>query len=305
MFLGIDIGGTKCSVVKSDINGSIIDKINFKTTDKENTLSNIINAAKKLKDNCITCGISCGGPLDENKGIIMSPPNLPGWDNVAITEIIESKIGIKTKIRNDANACAMAEYYFGAGKGYENIVFLTFGTGLGAGIILNGRLYSGTNGNAGEVGHIRLADNGPVGYNKAGSFEGFCSGGGIKRLADIILSKETAKPDWANSQYSAKEIADAARNGDAVASRIYNICGEKLGYGLSIIIDILNPQLIIIGSVFARCEDLLRPPMEKIINTEALQISREVCKIVPPMLSEGIGDVAAIAVAKELYDEIY
>lgn len=118
-------------------------------------------------------GISCGGPLNSTAGIIEGPPNLPGWNNVKIADILTSHYGVFASLQNDANACAVAEWKFGAGKGAQNMIFLTFGTGLGAGLILNGRLYSGTNDNAGEIGHIRLEEFGPSGYGKSGSFEGF------------------------------------------------------------------------------------------------------------------------------------
>ena len=130
-------------------------------------------------------GISCGGPLDSRRGVIMGPPNLPGWDDVYIVRQIENHYGVQAHLQNDANACAVAEWKFGAGRGKQNVVFMTFGTGLGAGLILDGKLYSGTNDNAGELGHIRLDRFGPVGFGKAGSFEGFCSGRRIARFGAV------------------------------------------------------------------------------------------------------------------------
>ena len=109
-------------------------------------------------------GISCGGPLDSKKGLILSPPNLPGWDNVPVTKLLSEALQVPAFLQNDADACAIAEWRFGAGQGCENMVFLTFGTGLGAGLILNGKLYQGASGMAGEVGHLRLFDNGHIGY---------------------------------------------------------------------------------------------------------------------------------------------
>ena len=179
---------------------------------------------------------------------------------------------------NDADACAAAEWKFGAGNGTQNMIFLTFGTGLGAGLILNGKLYSGTNGNAGEIGHIRLEGFGPVGYGKAGSFEGFCSGGGLAQLGYIkALEKAQTgvyplyfKKGMTASDVTAKPVADAADKGDETAKEVYRICGEQLGKGLSVLIDILNPERIVIGSIFARSEGLLREGMERLVNKEAL-----------------------------------
>jgi len=294
--IGIDIGGTKCAVVLGDINGSEVKFIDtsFFPTIKDNTykttLAQIENEMLKLiaKANLKTSvlssiGISCGGPLDSKKGVILSPPNLPGWNDVHITEHFENKYKIKTVLENDANACALAEWKFGAGKdkNLKNVIFLTFGTGLGAGLILDGKLYSGTNGMAGEIGHIRAEKSGPVGYGKAGSFEGFCSGGGIAQMGKV---GETAK-----------DIANAAKNGEKRAVEIYNKSGEELGYALSILIDLLNPEMVIIGSIYAKCEDLLKSKCEEIIKKEALEYSRSVCEIVPAALGDDVGLYAALA----------
>lgn len=308
MLLGFDIGGTKCAVITAaNENGNIIIKNKEKiSTDlsvpPEKMIDRLIKAADKICNNekPDSIGISCGGPLDSKKGIIMSPPNLKGWDNVPIVEIIKTHYNVPVHLQNDANACAVAEWKFGAGKGTENMVFLTFGTGLGAGLILDGKLYSGTNDNAGEVGHIRLEDNGPIGYGKKGSFEGFCSGGGIAQLGNIFAEKAKQsgiKPIFANGEITAKSIAEAAYKGDKTAIEVYKTCGEKLGKGLSVIIDILNPERIVIGSVFARSRDLLWKYAKDVIDKESLSYSANVCEVVPASLGEEIGDFASIGVA--------
>ena len=303
-YIGIDIGGTKCAVIRSDSEGKILDKVSFPTTDKDTALKKIFDAVESFLP-AEAIGISCGGPLDERRGIILSPPNLPGWDEVRITDMLTERFFIPARLCNDASACALAEWQFGAGRGTENMIFLTFGTGLGAGLILDGKLYSGANGNAGEVGHIRLADDGPVGFGKAGSFEGFCSGGGIARLAKAYARQalaDGAPISFAQSEadisnISTKGLADLAKSGNTDASRIFDISAEKLGQGLSLLIDILNPEVIVIGSVFARSEELFRQKMLDVIEKEALAPSREICRIVPAELGDSIGDVAAISVA--------
>ena len=304
MYLGIDIGGTKCAVTKSDKNGNIIAKKSVKTTTYEETIENIF----KMCDSFLpfeVVGISCGGPLDEKKGIIMSPPNLKGWDNVEIVKMLEDRYKVKAFIENDANACALAEWKYGAGKGYQNVVFLTFGTGLGAGLILDGKLYRGSNGNAGEVGHIRLTDTGPIGFNKEGSFEGYCSGGGLKQIGQMLAMEEFSKGNKVSfikdeteiDLITAKLLAEYARKGDKTALKAFDICAEMLGKGLSIIIDILNPEVIIIGSIYERCEDLLSEKMQKVLEKEALSNSLSIVKVKPSMLKDEIGDIAAISVA--------
>lgn len=310
--LGFDIGGTKCAVVTAQWDGSNISllKKEMHPTDlsisPEDMIKKLVETADSLLDKKPDgIGISCGGPLDASRGIITGPPNLPGWDHVEIVRQLTEHYQVPVKLQNDANACAVAEWKFGAGKGCRNMVFMTFGTGLGAGLILNNTLYVGTNGNAGELGHIRLSDFGPVGFGKTGSFEGFCSGNGIAQLG-LIKALEKAqlgeypmyfKKGYTQSDVTAKTVADAARAGDRTALEVYRTCGSYLGKGLSIVIDLLNPEKIVIGSIFERCHDLLWESARKEIEKEALSLSASCCQIVPAILGEQIGDYAAIAVA--------
>ena len=313
--LGVDIGGTKCAVVLGiDNDGAleIKDKIRFETSDVRSTIEKITASLKEMMSRHGLCpgdihgtGISCGGPLDSRTGVVMSPPNLPGWDNIPIVKLVEEATGTKAALQNDANACALAEWTYGAGKGSRNMAFLTFGTGLGAGLVLEGKLYTGTNDNAGELGHIRLAPYGPVGYGKAGSFEGFCSGGGIAQLAKTYVKEKMMmgeKVPWCPDpeKVDAKAVAVAARSGDPLARRILDMSSEYLGAGLSILIDIINPEVIVIGSIYARNEDIMAPVMQRIIDREALPPASKVCRVAPAALGEAIGDFAAISVGAAL-----
>ena len=304
MYIGIDIGGTKCAVISADDQGKKISRVAFETTDADTTLNRILYEVGQLPA-CHAIGISCGGPLDEEQGIILSPPNLPGWDRIPITKILAERFGVPAYLCNDANACALAEWKFGAGRGSQNMIFLTMGTGMGAGLILNGQLYRGTNGNAGEIGHIRLSDFGPVGYGKIGSVEGFCSGGGIKQLGQTLAIEQLQVGKTTSfcqsfdelESISAKSLAMAADAGDATALRVWQIVSEKLGASLSLLIDLLNPERIVIGSIFERAGHLLRDGLEQVILQEALSQSARVCQILPAELGDEIGDYAAIAVA--------
>lgn len=296
MFLGVDIGGTKTAVCLGTQGGRVLDKIRFETTTCEETVASIIEAGKKLTEGKTVkaVGISCGSPQDSKRGIIQAPPNLPDWVDVPIVKLLEDAFGAPAFLANDANACALAEWKYGAGKGTENMIFLTFGTGMGAGLILNGKLYAGTCGMAGEVGHMRLSPEGPEGYGKAGSFEGYCSGGGIVRLG------QTMGHDYP----STKEICDRAKAGDENAQKIIGESATRLGQGLSILIDLFNPQKIVIGSIFARAEDLFRPKMEEILKKECLGYNLQVCTVVPAQLGEAIGDIAAISVGVIGWEEL-
>lgn len=292
-FIGLDIGGTKTALSlweTGEAGETLIKKIRFPTEKgPDKTFEKIFAALETLLETDESCavGISCGGPLDSKKGLVLSPPNLPGWDEVPVTAILREKTGLPCFLENDANACALAEWYWGAGKGCDDLVFLTFGTGLGCGLILGGRLYRGTCDLAGEAGHIRVAEDGPEGYGKRGSWEGYCSGGGISRM----YAERTGRTE------TGKYICEAAERGEKDALEVIETCARYLGRGIALLLDILNPRLVIIGSIFARSEKLFREIMERAGEEEALGAAWKNCRIVPAALGETLGDRAALGVA--------
>lgn len=316
-YIGYDIGGTKCAVSLGRVEGEdirILDRRMFLTEGAPlNVLGRMAGEAEALlSENGLSfsdvtrAGISCGGPLDSARGVVLSPPNLPGWDEIPATQFLFERTGVETRLQNDANACAVAEWKFGAGRGCKSMAFLTFGTGLGAGLILDGRLYSGASDMAGEVGHIRLAADGPVGYGKAGSAEGFCSGGGIARTGVAAVKKalengETpalyAAVNGDLGKITARLIAEMANAGDEFCKHIYADCGRRLGMLLSFMMDMINPEVIVLGGVFMRSGHLIRPSMEEVIAAEALPHASRVCRVLPAGLGESIGDYAALSVA--------
>ena len=313
--IGIDIGGTKCAVILahsqvSDPEKAILGRTCFQTDPYNPQLNKICEAIDSLLSDltspadCLDgIGISCGSPLDPERGIIQAPPNLPGWIDVPIGDVLRSRYQCPVVLENDANACAVAEWKFGAGRGTRNMIFLTFGTGMGAGLILDGRLYRGACNMAGEVGHIAITEHGPVGYGRAGSFEGYCSGGGLARLAQIRLTEALqigSLPAWCPtaddiSAVTAKSVAEAAQQGDLLAAEIYAESARALGKGLSLLIDILNPEAIVIGSVYERSTALFHPYVDQELIRNSLACSREACRILPATLGDRIGDLAAIS----------
>ena len=308
--MGFDIGGTKCAVSVGGMEKGemlVLEREETPTTTPLETFEKLSPFVKKWikKYAPIAAGISCGGPLDQKSGTILTPPNLPAWHNFEIVSFIQKEFGINAALENDANACAFAEWKYGAGQGTQNMVFCTFGTGLGAGLIVNGKLYVGANGNAGELGHIRLAKKGPIGYGKCGSFEGFCSGGGITRLAVEMGKRCKNTPKCIENmggytEITTKKLSEAAFAGDAFAKRVFEKSGEMLGRGLSMVVDILNPEKIVLGGVFMRSSPLLIPAMERVLKQETLVASLEICEIVGAKLSENIGDIAALSIGSEL-----
>lgn len=290
-YIGIDIGGTKCAVIVGEYENDeikIISRTAFATDIDEEPTDIIEKFCEIISDenDFSAIGISCGGPLDSRTGVILCPPNLPKWIDVPIVEMLSSRFGVPVFLQNDANACALAEWKLGAGRGTQNMIFLTFGTGFGAGLILDGRLYVGTSDMAGEVGHVRLTEDGPEGYGKKGSAEGYCSGGGIRNIGRLF-----------GIDKSAKDIALDAKNGDPTAIEIYRTSGKYLGRTLAILADILNPECVVIGSVFARSEELLRPAMQAELEKEALMHTTKCLDVRPALLGDEIGDYAALMTA--------
>jgi glucokinase len=314
-FVGFDIGGTKCAAIVGCPDGQdairILGKTIFPTAGSpDQVLDLLVKTARALMEqegvtDIEAVGVSCGGPLDSGKGVVLSPPNLPGWDAVPVTDILSHGMNAPAYLQNDANACAVAEWKYGAGRGCRNMVFLTFGTGMGAGLILDGRLYRGTNDLAGEVGHVRLAENGPAGYGKQGSFEGFCSGGGIALAARAQAEARFARGEKAAfccdpakvREVTARDVGEAAVRGDPLAREILAQSGRYLGRGVSILIDILNPERIVIGGIYGRCIGFLEPSIDEEIRLEALPPAARACTVLPSGLGEAIGDYAALSIA--------
>lgn len=300
--LGLDIGGTKSAVVLGDFSGKIHDHTSFPTLPERGfeivygqLCENIETILKKSASGTRAPGaisVSIGGPLNIEKGIILSPPNLPGWVDIPLKEMLQDRFSLPVHIEHDGNAGALAEWYFGAAQGAQNVIFLTMGTGFGGGLILNGRLYRGTSSLAGEVGHIRLASRGPVAFGKTGSWEAFCAGSGIARLAAYRFPKR-----WKKDQITTRELAKLASQGDQDALSVFELSGRFLGKGLAILMDVLNPEIIVIGSLAFRLGDLVLAPARNVLKREALPGAQAVCKIVPAKLGEKLGDVASLCAA--------
>lgn len=319
-YVGLDIGGTKCCVLLGTVGGGIriLEKVRFETQAEKG----FTEVYRRLKEGIGTVlarhrltaqadiraiGISCGGPLDPKRGIVLDPPNLPGWVDIPLTEMLTHDFGVPAYLQNDANACALVEWKLGAGRGCKNMIFLTMGTGMGGGIISEGRLVCGATGMGGEIGHLRLTEDGPVGFGKCGSFEGYTSGGGIGRQAQALtqrLIREGTPPAWASvpiEQIDCKLMAEYARRGDGQARAFFEEIGTMLGRGLALLVDTLNPERIVIGSIFVRCEELLRSAMEQALRAEAIPRSYCDLQVVPAETGEALGDLASIMAA--LYAE--
>ena len=315
MWIGVDIGGTKTAVVLCERPPSMLARIEFPTLPEQGpqraielikqSMHRLIGSPDLGAARLERIGVSCGGPLDQAAGVIQSPPNLATWDDVPITTILRDEFHVDCRLENDANVGAVAEFRFGAGQGTSHMVFLTMGTGLGAGIVADGRLLAGATGQAGEIGHVRLTTRGPVGYGKAGSVEGWASGGGMARVAMQVVVAAVRRGEATllasvlehRAALTAKDVAEAAQSGDELAKRIIGNTGRRLGEALAILVDLFNPQRVVIGGLATRLGETLLAPAREVMKREALTASAEICQVVPAALGEAIGDVAAICVA--------
>jgi len=318
VWMGVDIGGTKTALVLSSRSPAVAARTEFPTLPAEGpsqALQNIkmgihnLLAAQGLMEAALhAIGVSCGGPLDRIAGVIQSPPNLSTWVDVPVKSILEEEFHVGCQVENDANAGAVAEHRYGAGQGSRNMVFLTMGTGLGAGIIAEGRLYHGASDLAGEIGHVRLTRAGPIGHNKAGSLEGWASGGGVAQVARRAVEsarkrgQKTLLEAYLNGSQAitARDVARAAEQGDPVARRIIKSTGRRLGEALAILVDILNPERSVSGGLAMRLGETLLAPARSVMHREALAPAASACQVVPAALGEQIGDIAALCVAMGL-----
>jgi glucokinase len=318
VYLGVDVGGTKSAVLLSSHPPESLGRIEFATLPEqgpERALRLIVESARGLLtqhgfgvESIAAIGVSCGSPLDRVRGVIHAPPNLPTWVDVPVRRLLEEAFHTVCRVENDANAGAVAEHRFGAGRGVDHMVFLTLGTGLGAGIIAGGSLYLGANGDAGEIGHVRLSPTGPIGYHKRGSIEGWASGGGIAQLAVLMLAQAERRGRSSmlhaqlatSGRLTARDVGSAALAGDGVALSVLRRSGERLGQALAMLIDVLNPQRIVLGGLAWRMGENLLAPMRRVIEREALPQTLNACEIVPAALGEQIGDVASLCVAMGL-----
>ncbi len=309
--VGIDIGGTKLATVVADENANILYKTRRLTHAEKGPdyaiqlLLDMVNetiAAAGLKRQEISAiGVSCGGPVDTNTGIVYSPPNLPGWDALPLKDVLVAEFEMPVTIENDANASALAEWRFGGGRGYQNLLYITMSTGIGGGLVLNGKIYHGANDSAGEVGHQILLPGGPpCGCGKRGCLEALCSGPAIARRAKKALQTHPHTTlltlvDGNIDAIKSEHVFEAAQTGDAVALQLVQETAYYMGWGIANLVNILNPDIILIGTIAIAAGDLLLQPLRKTVRQMAMTRPAEIVKIQPAQLGETLGDLAAVA----------
>lgn len=305
--LGLDVGGTKTAAIAGLSDGSVLERVEMASHPQrgfEDMWDRILGLIDGLVSRGLPAaiGVSIGGPLDLDRDLVCSPPNLPYWDGIPLPRLLSERYGVPAFMEHDARAGVLAEWRFGAARGRSHVVFLTVGTGLGAGVIVDGRLLRGSTGRAGEVGHWRMTERGPEAYGKAGSWEALSSGSGLPRLAAYLRAEGAGGADGAGDAGDAGDAAAIlmrARSGDAFAGRVVEESARWLGRGIAYLVDLLNPEMVVLGSLAVRSGDLLLPLVRRVVDEECLSDNAAACEIVPAGLGERLGDIAALSVAIE------
>ncbi len=305
--IGVDVGGTNVKVALVDKAGSIVFTDTVPTRAEmgyEYTISNMIKAisdvmkeAKVSKDAIEGIGFGFPGQIDCDNGIVRLAPNIPGWVNIPIADIVSKEFGVPVKVDNDVRCAALAELNYGAGKGSQNLICITVGTGIGSGLIVNGKLVRGASNAAGELGHIKLQmDNGPLcGCGDHGCLEAFASGPAIVAMAEEYIKggKSTKYRELAKNEITPYYVCEAAKQGDVVAKKIFEIIGTYIGIGLSSVVNLLNPEKIVIGGGVADAGEFLFGPIKEALVKRAMPIQGAAVQVVHAELGNTAGVIGA------------
>ena len=303
--IGIDIGGTKTSVSFGNLQGKIFNRSVFPTEDARTTLGQakwtiqayLRKYDKKLK-RTKGIGISCAGPLDLTRGVLIKPPNMPTWRNVPLKRIFSRSFALPVVVDNDANTAALGEATFGAGKKVNNLFYYTVSTGIGGGLIINGEIYHGASFDAGEIGHSVALPGGPkCGCGKRGCLEALASGTAIARIAKEKVKKSSLilKLAGKKKNIDAIIVAQAAQKGDRLAGSIYRQAAFYLGLSVTNVIQIINPEMIVIGGGVSKAGKILFQPLIKTVRRYTWPRPYRSCKIVRAKLGDRVGDLGAVS----------
>jgi glucokinase len=313
--LAIDIGGTKIITAIISNKGQVMAKEYHLTLANEgptpviNRIMSAIDHLLKAKNmgfsQLDSISIAAAGAINFEKGVITSSPNLPGWLDIPLRDIVEEKYGVNTFLLNDANAAALSEHQFGAGRGVRNLVYLTVSTGIGSGIIIDGKLYMGACGSAGEIGHMTIDVNGARDTcGNIGCLETLASGTAvakeaIRRIKRGEESYLTEIVEGKLENITAEKVSIAAQNGDSLALEIIMQAATYLGVGLVNVVNIFNPEMIVIGGGMAQMGDLLLNPARKVVRERAFPVSAGAVRIVPAQLGNNAEIIGAATFARQ------
>jgi glucokinase len=309
--LAVDLGGTKIVTALITPQGELVSREYSPTLAEEGvkpvikriltTATTLVQHADLPYSSLSAIAIAVAGAIDSEKGIVTASPNLPGWRDIPLKDEIQISTGVTTFVINDATAAALGEHRFGAGRGVDNLIYLTVSTGIGGGIIIDGKLYSGSSGSAGELGHMTIDLNGPrCACGNVGCLEVLASGKAVAREAQRLIAQgtKTAILEIAegDAQFvTAQTVATAANKGDAVALSIINKAATYLGVGMVNLVNIFNPEMIIVGGGMGKMGEMLLKPARKVVAERAFQFPASVVRIVSSELGDNSGVFGAVA----------
>jgi glucokinase len=296
--LGLDIGGTKLAAGVVDETGAVRSFV-VTPTGTDGPAAGLERlwalGRRALADVAApgvqAVGIACGGPLDPYQGVVISPPHLPGWRNLPVVAMAEQVYGRPAALDNDATAAAAGEHRFGAGAGTRNMVYLTISTGVGGGVVIDGRVYRGAAGNGGELGHVTVDWRGRRcrGCGRRGCLEAYVSGTSIaERAAETMDGSPTAA-----------DIAAAARAGDRAAQAVWEETVAALSCGLTSIVNLFEPELVVLGGGVTRSGSQLLDPVRERVRADAMGPAAAAADVVSSALGDRVGVVGAAAIAFE------
>ena len=306
--LGIDIGGTKLAGGIVDAEGKMLLRGEVPTLAREGLEpvlgrivglgQDILESAAAGKEPVQRIGVGCAGPVDIRAGKVFNPPNLPGWAEVPLAQRIEAALGLPAVLENDANAAALGEFRYGAGKGARSLVYLTVSTGIGGGIILDGKVWHGLKDAAGEVGHMTVCPDGPVcGCGNRGCLEAMASGPSIARRARQAMASGRPTRLREVSQPTSADVVSLAREGDAIAREVWDEAVRYLGIGVATVITILAPERVVLGGGVTKAGDFLFEPLRAEVRRRVKLVPVESVPILPAALGPDVGILGAAAVA--------
>ena len=310
---GIDIGGTKIAVALENLSGEKIAAGRLATcveTGAQAIIEKIFRAiTKMLEENqaeLVAVGIGCPSPLDVERGLVMSPANLQNWDNFPIVKLFREHFQVPVALDNDANAAALGEYIYGAGRGYKNVVYVTVSTGIGGGIILNGEIFHGVSMGAGELGHTIVQPDGiRCNCGSTGCLETICAGVHIARRVRERLIK--GEPSLINemtasvNEITAKTVVEAVRRNDQLAIEVWSETCRFLALGIANVISLLAPEAVIIGGGIASAGDLLFAPLRRLLPQFVSMIPADKINVIPAKLGSESGVCGALVLARKAF----
>ncbi len=309
MYVGIDLGGTQLRVAVADGRGRLRAVVRRPTNAHEGrehvidalvtSVADVLTEASVKAASVRALGIGMPGPLDPARGLVISPGNLPGFINVPLNRILTRRTGIRSYLHHDAHLAALAEHRHGAAKGSRNIIYVTVSTGIGAGLILDGRLYSGAGGIAGEVGHIVVQPGGPpCSCGNYGCVEALASGTAIAREARVLGARDPQSVLRSFELPSAADVVRAARQGDKLAVQILEAAGTALGIAIGTLVNLFNPDLIVLGGSVINAGRLLLAPTHRSMEASSWKAARRGLRIVKPALGADVGLIGAVEYAR-------